>query len=246
MSTPLKSPSRISVITTWHGSVSSFRTASSPEEASCTAYPASSSDSRIPTRNASLSSTIRSLSATAVPHRDLDDEFGPFSDFAVHVEDAAVRVHDLLGQWEADPGPGFFRGEEGDEDPVLDLREDPGPVVADVDPEEILLLPRIAGKEYFDPPVESHQFGEVAGCPHQNVDVSFPMTGIHRVGQDVCQRLFEQGDIRIHLQAAVPRCLDRKFHFGMEGDHSRDDPIKKRIHLDLLDPQLRRPHEVQA
>src|SRR5512143_1310156 len=168
MSTPLISPSRISVTTTWHGSVSSFRTASSPEEASCTAYPASSSDSRTPTRNASLSSTSRTLSATAVPHRDLDDEFGPFPDFAVHVEDAPVRVHDLLGQRKPDTGPGFFRGEEGDEDPVLDLRGDPWPVVADVDPEEILLLPRIARKEHFDPPVESDQFCKVAGCPQED------------------------------------------------------------------------------
>src|SRR5512140_960772 len=195
MSTPLKSPSRISVTTTWHGSVSSFRIASSPEDASCTAYPASSSDSRIPTRNASLSSTIRTLSATAVPHRDLDDEFGPLSDFAVQVEDAPMRVHDLLRQRKADPGPGFFRGEERDEDPVPYFRGDAGPVVADVDPDEILLFPQIGGKEPFHLPAEPHRFGKVAGCPYRNVDGSFPMAGIHRIGQNVRQRLLKEGGI---------------------------------------------------
>src|SRR5512143_1399564 len=207
MSTPLISPSRISVTTTWHGSVSSFRTASSPEEASCTVYPASSSDSRTPTRKASLSSTSRTLSAIALPHRDLDDEFGPFPDFAVHVEDAPMRVHDLLSQRETDPGPGLFRGEERDEDPVLDLRRDPWPIVADVDPEEILLLPWIAGKKHFYQPIQSHQFGKVAGCPNEDIYGSFPMACFRRIGQNVRQCLFKEGCIRIHLQTAIPRFL---------------------------------------
>src|SRR5512143_2598101 len=235
MSTPLKSPRRISVTPTWHGSVSSFRTASSPVEASCTVYPASSSESRTPTRSASLSSKSRTLSATALPHRDLDDEFGPFPDLAVHVEDAPMRVHDLLGQRKPDPAPGFFRGEEGDEDPVLDLRGDPRPVVADVDPEEILLLPRIAGKEQFDQPVESHQFGKVAGCPDDDIYGAFPMACFRRIGQNVRQRLFKEGLIRIHLHATVFRFLYRKFHPGVEGDHSGNHPFEKRIHPDLPD-----------
>src|SRR3990172_8168454 len=246
MSTPLKSPNRMSVTTTSHGSISSFRTASSPEEASWTANPASSSDSRTPTRNASLSSTIRILSATAVPHRDLDDEFGTLSDFAVHVQNAAMGVHDLLGERQPDPGPGFFRGEEGDEDPILYLRRDPGSVVANVDPDELLLLPQLTGKEQFDLPVEPHRLGEVTGCPHKYVDDPFPMAGIHRVRQDVRQRLLEERGIRIHLQIAVRRFLYRKLHPGVEGDHSRDDPVQKRIHRNLLDPQFRWTHEIQA
>src|SRR5512141_1683601 len=246
MSTPLRSPRRISETTTCHGSVSSFRTASSPEEASWTAYPASSSASRIPTRSASLSSTSRTLSAIGVPHRDLDDELGSFADFAVHVQDAAVGVHDLLGHRQPDSGPGLFRGEEGNEDPVLDLRGDSGAVVTDVDPEKLLLFPRLAGEEHCDMPDQANRLGKVAGRLKRYSNSPLPLAGVHGVGQDVRQRLLEQGSIHLHQQVAVRGFLDGKLHPRVEVDHSRHDTVDESIHPDRMDSQLRRSDEVQA
>src|SRR5512134_520664 len=103
MSTPVRSPSRMSVTTTWNGSLSSLRTASSPVAASWTAYPDSSRETRIPARRLSLSSTMRSLSATLLTHRDLDDEIRALAGVALEVEDAAVRVNDLLGNRQPEP-----------------------------------------------------------------------------------------------------------------------------------------------
>src|SRR5512147_417687 len=101
------------------------------------ANPDSSRETRIPARSVSLSSTIRILSATSLPHGNLDDEERSLSGVALEVYDPAVRVHDFLGQRKTDPGAGLLGGEEGHEDLVPDLQRDPRAVVADCDPDEL-------------------------------------------------------------------------------------------------------------
>src|SRR3972149_8324513 len=137
MSTPVKSPSRMSVTTTWKGSVSSFCTASPPAEASWTAYPDSSRDTRIPARRDSLSSTSRIASATFLPHGNLDDEVRPLPGATCKVQDPAVGMDDLLRQRKPETGPRFLGGKEGNEDFLLDFRCHPRPIVADGYPDEL-------------------------------------------------------------------------------------------------------------
>src|SRR3990172_13235609 len=217
MSTPVKSPSRMSVTITWKESVSSFCTASSPVAASWTAYPDSSRDTRIPARRDSLSSTIRIASATFLPHGNLDDEVRPPPGAACKVQDPAVRMDDLLRQRKPEAGPRLLGGKEGNEDLLLDFRGHSRAIVADGNPHELLLFPRMTVDDRIRLASEPHQVAEVPGDSKRYLHPSFSLARIHRIRDDVVDRLLEQTGIPLHLEFHLFLIPGGKLHVRIKG-----------------------------